>query len=67
MPFTSPVVMMVRIPYEPPMWQILLSAVILVAGTFALVWVAAKIFRVGILLYGKKPSFKELWQWLRYY
>ncbi|KGL49632.1 ABC transporter permease [Porphyromonas cangingivalis] len=66
-PFTSPVVMMVRIPYEPPMWQILLSAVILVAGTFALVWVAAKIFRVGILLYGKKPSFKELWQWLRYY
>ncbi|MDO4695824.1 ABC transporter permease [Porphyromonas sp.] len=66
-PFTSPVVMMVRIPYDPPVWQIALSAVALIVSTFVLVWIAAKIFRVGILLYGKKPSFKELWQWLRYY
>ncbi len=65
-PFSSPIVMMVRLPFDPPVWQIALSAVSLVLGTLALIWVAAKIFRVGILMYGKKPSLKDLWKWISY-
>lgn len=65
-PFTSPIVMMARIPYDIPMWEIGLSLVILYASFAAMVWVAAKIYRVGIFMYGKKPSFKELWKWMRY-
>jgi len=65
-PFTSPVVMLMRIPFGVPIWQQLLSFVILV-GTFTLtVWFAAKIYRVGILMYGKKPSYKELLKWIKY-
>ena len=65
-PFTSPVVMLMRIPFGVPIWQQLLSFAILV-GTFTFtVWFAAKIYRVGILMYGKKPSYKELFKWLKY-
>ena len=65
-PFTSPVVMMVRIPFGIPIWQVVVSAVIL-AGTFiGMTWVAAKIYRTGILMYGKKLSYKEVFKWLKY-
>ena len=65
-PFTSPVVMMVRIPFGVPIWQIVLSAVILVATFIGMTWVAAKIYRTGILMYGKKLTYKELFKWLKY-
>lgn len=65
-PFTSPVVMMARIPYGIPVWEIVLSLVVLYASFGAMVWLAAKIYRVGIFMYGKKPSFKELYKWMRY-
>ena len=65
-PFTSPMVMMARIPYDIPSWQIALSMLILYASFFVVVWVAGKIYRVGIFMYGKKPSFKELVRWMRY-
>ena len=65
-PFTSPISMMVRIPFGVPIWQIVLSIVIL-AGTFvAMTWIAAKIYRTGILMYGKKLSYKEIFKWLKY-
>ncbi|MGM5469875.1 ABC transporter permease [Flavobacteriaceae bacterium LMO-SS05] len=65
-PLTSPVVMLMRIPFGVPIWQQLLSLGILI-GTFILsVWFAAKIYRVGILMYGKKPTYKELYKWLKY-
>jgi len=65
-PLTSPIVMLMRIPFGVPLWQILLS-IVLLFGTFLLVvWFASKIYRVGILMYGKKPSWKELYKWLKY-
>ena len=65
-PFTSPISMMVRIPFGVPIWQVVLSVVIL-AGTFVLMtWFAAKIYRTGILMYGKKLSYKEIFKWLKY-
>ena len=65
-PFTSPVVMMARIPYGLPLWEVILSLAILYASFTAMVWLAAKIYRVGIFMYGKKPTFKELYKWIRY-
>ena len=65
-PFTSPVVMMARIPYGIPLWEVILSLAILYASFTAMVWLAAKIYRVGIFMYGKKPTFKELYKWIRY-
>lgn len=65
-PFTSPMVMMARIPFGVPAWQIAVSLVVLYASFFALVWVSAKIYRVGIFMYGKKPNVKELIKWMRY-
>lgn len=65
-PFTSPVVMLMRIPFGVPIWQQILSVAILFATFMGTVWVAAKIYRVGILMYGKKPSYKELIKWLKY-
>ena len=65
-PLTSPIVMMMRIPFGVPLWQIILSMVILFSTFFGVVWFAAKIYRVGILMYGKKPTWKELIKWLRY-
>ena len=65
-PFTSPISMMVRIPFGVPIWQIVVS-VLLLASTFVLMtWFAAKIYRTGILMYGKKLSYKEIFKWLKY-
>ncbi len=65
-PFTSPVVMLMRIPFGVPIWQQLVSLLLLI-GTFTFtVWFASKIYRVGILMYGKKPTYKELFKWLKY-
>ncbi|KJD34699.1 ABC transporter permease [Tamlana nanhaiensis] len=65
-PLTSPVVMLMRIPFGVPIWQQLISLVILLATFMFTVWFAAKIYRVGILMYGKKPSYKELIKWIKY-
>ncbi|WP_298344858.1 ABC transporter permease [uncultured Algibacter sp.] len=65
-PLTSPVVMLMRIPFGVPLWQQALSLLILVGSFMFTVWFAAKIYRVGILMYGKKPSYKELMKWIRY-
>ena len=65
-PFTSPVVMLMRIPFGVPIWQQLISIVLLFATFFGTVWFAAKIYRVGILMYGKKASYKEIYKWLKY-
>lgn len=65
-PFTSPVVMLMRIPFGVPLWQQILSVVILFATFIGMVWFSAKIYRVGILMYGKKPSYRELIKWLKY-
>lgn len=65
-PFTSPIVMMVRLPFDVPSWQILLSLTILVLSFIGTTWMAGKIYRTGILMYGKKVTYKELWKWLKY-
>jgi ABC-2 type transport system permease protein len=65
-PLTSPIVMMVRIPFHPAAWEIALSMGLLVLTFIGSVWVAGKIYRTGILMYGKKVNYKELWKWLRY-
>ena len=65
-PFTSPVVMLMRIPFGVPLWQQIVSLLILIATFIFTVWFAAKIYRVGILMYGKKPTYKELFKWLKY-
>lgn len=65
-PFTSPVVMMVRIPFGVPIIQIVASVVILAATFVLMTWVAAKIYRTGILMYGKKLSYKEIFKWIKY-
>lgn len=65
-PLTSPIVMLMRIPFGVPWWELALSIILLVASIAGVVWLAAKIYRVGILMYGKKPSYKELFKWLKY-
>ena len=65
-PFTSPIVMMMRIPYGVPIYEQIISLAILIATFFGTVWFAAKIYRVGILMYGQKPSYKDLFKWLKY-
>jgi len=65
-PFTSPIVMMVRLPFDVPFWQIALSISILVLSFIGTTWMAGKIYRTGILMYGKKTTWKEMWKWLRY-
>ena len=65
-PFTSPIVMMIRLPFDVPMWQLILSFALLFATAIFIVWFSAKIYRVGILMYGKKPSIKEMIKWLKY-
>lgn len=64
-PFTSPIVMLARIPFGVPFWQILLSVVLLLLTTAACAWLSAKIYKVGILMYGKKTTYKDLWKWLK--
>ncbi|MCG8411186.1 MAG: ABC transporter permease [Bacteroidales bacterium] len=65
-PLTSPIVMMARIPFDVPTWEIVLSMGLLVITFIGSVWLAGKIYRTGILMYGKKTDYKELWKWIRY-
>jgi ABC-2 type transport system permease protein len=65
-PFTSPMVMMMRVGFGVPVWELALSISLLIAGFVFTTWIAAKLYRVGILMYGKKVTYKELWKWLRY-
>lgn len=65
-PFTSPVIMMVRVAMGVPVGELILSMGLLILGFFGTVWVAARIYRTGILMYGKKVSYKELWKWIRF-
>ena len=64
-PFTSPIVMLARIPFGVATWELVLSIVLLVGTFVACAWASAKIYKVGILMYGKKSTFKDLWKWLR--
>ena len=64
-PFTSPIVMLARIPFGVPTWELILSIALLVATFVASGWVSAKIYRIGILMFGKKTTFKDLWKWLK--
>ena len=64
-PFTSPIVMLARIPYGVPMWQLILSIVLLFFTFLGCAWASAKIYKAGILMFGKKSTFKDLWKWLR--
>lgn len=65
-PLTSPIVMMARIPFGVPIWQLAVSMGLMLVTFLAFVWMAAKVYRTGILMYGKKTSWKEMWKWLRY-
>jgi len=65
-PFTSPIVMMARIGFDVPIYQLALSAMLLIISFVLMTWIAAKIYRTGILMYGKKLNYKELWKWLKY-
>lgn len=65
-PLTSPIVMMMRVPFGVPWWQLAVSIALLFTTFFLVVWFAAKIYRIGILMYGKKPTYKELFKWLKY-
>ncbi|MDR1918200.1 MAG: ABC transporter permease [Tannerellaceae bacterium] len=65
-PLSSPVVMMMRLPFEIALWEKLLSITLLYLTAFGMVWLSAKIYRIGILMYGKKPSIKEIIKWVRY-
>ncbi|MCU0366351.1 MAG: ABC transporter permease [Bacteroidales bacterium] len=65
-PLTSPIVMVARIPFDVPAWEIILSMALMIITIFGCVWMAAKIYRTGILMYGKKTSYKEIWKWLTY-
>lgn len=65
-PFTSPIVMMVRMPFDVPLWEKILSIALLYLSSIGLTWISGRIYRVGILMYGKKPSMKEIAKWFRY-
>ena len=64
-PFTSPVAMIARIPVGVPAWQIIVSASLLLLSTLLMIYIAGKVYRVGILMYGNKATAKELWKWIR--
>ena len=65
-PLTSPIIMMVRIPFEPPLWEVLLSMTILFLTFLGTTWLVGRIYRIGILMYGKKPTYREVSKWLFY-
>lgn len=65
-PLTSPIVMLMRVPFGVAWWEILISMVLLIITFLVVVMIAAKIYRVGILMYGKKTTYKDLWKWIRY-
>jgi ABC-2 type transport system permease protein len=64
-PFFSPVLMTARLPFDPPLWQVLLSLFLLIGGFVFTTWLAGKIYRIGILMYGKKANLKDLVRWLK--
>src|SRR5690606_10105196 len=66
LPLTSPIAMVVRVPFGVPLWEIVLSLVLLAGGFILTTWIAGRIYRVGILMYGKKASYRELVKWFRY-
>lgn len=65
-PFTSPILMMVRIPFGVPYWEVALSMILLILTFIGTTWLSGKIYRTGILMYGKKINYKEIWKWIRY-
>jgi len=65
-PLTSPIIMMIRIPFGVPYWQLFTSGILLIIGFILTTWLAGRIYRTGILMYGKKVNYKELWKWLFY-
>ena len=65
-PFTSPIIMIARVPFGVPLWELLLSMVVMLASIYVVIRIAAKIYRIGILMYGKKVNYKEIAKWLRY-
>ena len=65
-PLTSPIVMMVRLPFGVPLWQEVLSLVLLYGAALSMIWAAGKVYRVGVLMYGKKPSLREIIRWINY-
>ncbi len=65
-PFTSPIVMPARIPFDVPSWELFVSIGLLLLSIVGFIWLSAKIYRTGILMYGKKADFKEIWKWIRY-
>ena len=64
-PFTSPIVMMGRLPFDPPLWEVGLSMLLLIVGFIFTSWLAGRIYRVGILMYGQKVNYKTLWKWIK--
>ena len=64
-PFTSPVVMMIRLPYDLPWYELVLSLVVLYASAFGILWLSSRIYRTGILMYGRKFSVKEILRWIK--
>ena len=64
-PFTSPIVMLARLPFGVPVWELAVSIVLLILTVLLCAWLSAKIYKVGILMFGKKGSFKDLWKWLK--
>ena len=64
-PFTSPIVMMARLPFGVPAWQIITACILLIATIILFIWIASRIYRVGILMYGKTATLKELWRWFK--
>ncbi|MFA9212524.1 MAG: ABC transporter permease [Candidatus Methylacidiphilales bacterium] len=64
-PFTSPVVMMIRLPFGVPAWELALSMALMIFGFMFTVWLASRIYRIGILTFGKKPTYKEIWKWIK--
>jgi ABC-2 type transport system permease protein len=65
-PLTSPVIMMIRIPFGVPYTDLVISMALLILGFLGATWLAGKIYRTGILMYGKKVSYKEIWKWIKY-
>lgn len=65
-PLFSPIIMPARLPFDPPVWQLLLSIVLLIGTTLLMIWISARIYRIGILMYGKKITFREIGKWLFY-
>jgi ABC-2 type transport system permease protein len=65
-PLTSPVIMMIRIPFGVPYYEVALSMALLLLGFLGTTWLAGRIYRTGILMYGKKVNYRELWKWIKY-